>query len=248
MNPLTPQTKSLPIYVQIAEGLIDRIESGDLQTGQRLPPERELSKTLGVTRVTLRQALQLLSAEGLLERRQGSGNYIAEPKIERTTTRLTPFTMGMRQSGFAPGARVILLDNRPAKVSVAGRLQVAVTSELIYCHRIRLVNNQPIMVEKFYLPASFFPGFDSLDLENVSIFETLEKNYNVKVMRAEQSIEAVAASDYEAELLGICAGTPLLLERRVSFDQNNRPVEYAKDLYRGDRFKFLLDTSVNDQA
>lgn len=238
--------KELPLYVQIAEGLIDKIESGILVAGEQLTSERELSKSLGVTRVTLRQALQLLQAEGLIERRRGSGNYIAEPKIERATSRLNPFTQGMRRSGFATGAEVILMDRRMAKISTANRLKVPVTSDLYYCHRVRSVNKQPIMIEKFYLPVHFFPGFDELNLDDRSIYEALQTEYNVYVHRAEQSLEAVAASEYEAALLGVPVGSPLLLERRLAFDRDDRPIEYAKDLYRGDRFKFLLNTSLEE--
>lgn len=241
--PLPPKT--LPLYVQIAEGLIDRIESGELAPGDRLPPERILSSSLGVTRVTLRQALQLVEAEGLLERRQGAGTFIAAPKIERTTTRLTPFTLGMKRSGLIPGARVVQFERKPAKISTARRLKLPLSSELYYCHRLRLINQEPIMVEKFYLPASSFPDLDAAVLEDASVFEILEQGYGVRIIRAEQSLEAVSASDYEAELLGITAGAPLLLERRVSYDTGGRPVEYAKDLYRGDRFKFLLDTDID---
>lgn len=238
--------KELPLYVQIAEGLIDKIESGDLVAGQRLTSERNLSKSLGVTRVTLRQALQLLEAEGLIERRRGSGNYIAKPKIERATSRLNPFTKGMERSGFKTGAQVVLMERRLAKVSIANRLKISVSADLFYCHRVRSINIEPIMVEKFYLPLSYFPQFDDLNLEDRSIYETLKQEYNVHVCRAEQSLEAVVASEYEAELLNVSVGSPLLLERRIAFDQQDRPVEYAKDLYRGDRFKFLLNTSLEE--
>lgn len=237
-------TKPLPIYVQIAEGLIDKIESGDLHTGEQLPPERELSKTLGVTRVTLRQALQILEAEGLIERRQGAGTYIAEPKIERATTKLNPFTSGMSRTGYKPGAKVVLCDQRPASSTAAHRLKMPTSSPMYYYHRIRSLNTQPTMLEKFYLPVFLFPNFDKIDLHNASVFEQMKIHYGITIQRAEQSIEAVAASEYEAELLKMHTGAPLLLERRVSFDQHNRPVEYAKDLYRGDRIKFLLETTI----
>ncbi|WP_028583349.1 GntR family transcriptional regulator [Desulfogranum mediterraneum] len=236
-------SEALPLYIQIAEGLSEQIESGELAPGTRLPAERQLSASLGVTRMTLRQALQILTAEGLVERRQGSGNYIAQAKIERTTSRLNPFTAGMEKNGLNPGAEVVLSEQRPATSSLAARLRLPVSSELYYCHRLRLLNHQPSMLEKFYLPTAFFPGFEQLELTDTSVYAQLEAHYDVRIQRAEQSIEAVAASAYEAGLLQIPTGTPLLLERRVSFDQDDRAVEYAKDLYRGDRFRFLLSTS-----
>ncbi|THB70275.1 MAG: GntR family transcriptional regulator [Desulfobulbaceae bacterium] len=237
-------SKQLPLYVQIAEGLADRIEVGELKPGQRLTSERELSDALGVTRVTLRQALHLLEAEGLITRKQGSGNYVAEPKIERKTTQLNPFTQGMERSGFKTGAEVTLQEKRSAKISVANRLKIPVSSDLHYYHRIRTLNNAPVMLEKFYFPVSYFPGLEEIDFHNRSAYEILKTEFNIVITSAEQSLEAVAASEYEADLLRISVGAPLLLERRIGFDQHNRPVEYAKDLYRGDKIKFLLDTHI----
>lgn len=233
----------LPRYAEIAEGLRTQIESGELAPGQRLPSERELSRQLGVTRPTLRQALQDLESEGLLQRRLGSGTFVALPKIERQAGRLNPFTRGMQQKGLEPSARVILVETRGASKSVATRLQLAVGVPLFYCHRLRLIGGEPMMLEKFYLPAQLVPGFDRLDLSQ-SIYQTLEQQFGITVQRAQQSIEAVAATKAEGQLLQIEIGAPLLMERRVGYDANGRPVEYAKDLYRGDRFRFLSDVEL----
>lgn len=233
--------KQPPRYVQIADSLVDQIESGALAVGERLTPERELSRSLGVTRTTLRQALQLLLLKGRIEKRRGAGTYVAAAKIERVTTRLNPFTRGMEQSGYLTGAEVVFLVRVKAK-SIASRLRLPAEAELYYCHRVRSINRLPVMVEMFYLPVSLFPGFDRLDLRNSSIYTILESQYGITVVGAEQSLEAVAASEYEANLLNLAIGSPLLFERRVGLDQDGRPVEYAKDLYRGDRFRFLLTT------
>src|SRR5512145_1331124 len=117
--PIDYLTATVPLYIQIAEGLLARIESGELTPGDRLPPERELSETLGVTRMTLRQALRVLETQGLLVRRQGVGTYIAKPKIERAAGQLVPFTKVMQQRGYATGARVIMLQRQPVEVAIA---------------------------------------------------------------------------------------------------------------------------------
>ena len=101
---------SAPLYLQIADSLLERIESGELAPGDRLPAERELSELLGVNRMTLRQALEKLEVQGLLTRRQGDGTFISEPKIERHAGELVPFTREMRRRGFKPGARVITFE------------------------------------------------------------------------------------------------------------------------------------------
>ena len=230
-----------PLYTQIAESLLDQIESGKLVPGQRLAPERELSQTLGVNRVTLRQALQLLEGQGLLIRRQGHGTYIADPKIERQAGKLFSFTRGMQQRGYKPGARVIVFNERPLEASLAAHLKLPVSAPVYEIHRLRLVNTEPVMLEKFTIPVRRFPNLDQHDLTNRSMFEIMEKEYGIVVSRARQCLEPVIATEYEASLFGIENGAPLMLERRLSFDQDDQPVEYGKDLYRGDRFRFITE-------
>ncbi|MBI5035017.1 MAG: GntR family transcriptional regulator [Chloroflexi bacterium] len=230
-----------PLYTQIAESLLDQIESGKLVPGQRLAPERELSQTLGVNRVTLRQALQLLEAQGLLIRRQGHGTYIAEPKIERQAGKLFSFTRGMERRGYKPGAQVIVFNERPVEASIAVHLKLPVSAPVYEVHRLRTVNEEPVLLEQFTIPVHRFPNLDKHDLANRSMFEVMEKEYGVVVSQARQSLEPVVATEYEAGLFGITMGAPLMLERRLSFDKDSLPVEYGKDLYRGDRFRFVTD-------
>ncbi len=229
----------MPLYIQIAEGLLGQIEAGQLVPGSRLPSERELSETLGVNRMTLRQALSVLENQGLVERRQGNGTYIAKPKIERETSQLIPFSKDMQQHGYIPSGKIIMLEQHLADVSVAKPLQIAISTPVYYIHRLRLINNEPVMLEKFTLPVHQFPHFEQYNLETRSLYEVMEAEYNIVVSRAEQSFEAVTVTEQEAKWLNIKPNTPLIMERRLGFDQNDRPVEYAKDVYRGDRFKFV---------
>ncbi len=232
---------AVPRYVQIAEALIERIESGELAAGSRLPAERELSKQFGVTRMTLRQALNMLDKQGLLTRRQGDGTYVALPRIERAAGHLFPFSIEMRHRGYTPSARVILLEQRAAEASVANTMGFAVGAPVYYSHRLRLINQEPVMLEKFYVPVQRFPDFDRHNLSDHSIYEVMATVYGVAISQARQSLEPVAATSYEADLLAVSPGTPLMLERRLTYDASGLVVEYSKDLYRGDRFRFVTD-------
>jgi GntR family transcriptional regulator len=240
-RPLNRFTANVPLYIQIAEGLLDRIESGELSPGDRLPSERDLSQRLGVNRMTLRRALEMLESQGLLLRRQGNGTYVAEPKIERQAGKLVPFTRGMQRRGYLPGARVILFEKRPAEAVIAKELGLPVSTVVYYVRRLRLINQEPVMLESLAVPARRFPELERFDLSRRSVYEVMEKEYGVVVVRARQSLEPVVAAEYEAELLGVKPGDPLMLERRLGFDQQDRPVEYGKDLYRGDRFRFVTE-------
>ena len=232
---------ALPIYLQIAEGLLDRIESGELSPGDRLPPEREWSEMLDVNRLTLRRALHMLESQGLIIRRQGDGTYVANPKIERQASRLVPFTQGMQRRGYTPSAKVLTFDQRPAETTVAKELQIHVGTPVYYLHRLRLINHEPLMLERLTLPQHRLPQLDRFDLAKRSLYEVMETEYGISVSRARQSLEPVVATEYEVEVLGIKLGAPLMLERRLAFDQNDQPIEHGRDLYRGDRFRFITE-------
>lgn len=234
----------VPRYVQIAESMIGRIEAGDLAPGDRLPPERELSRQLGVNRMTLRQGLQVLKMRGLLTQRQGDGTYIAAPKIERAAGRLWPFTTSIRNLGYAPKARIILFERRQADATTAEQLRLSVGAPVYYSHRLRLIGAEPVVLEQFALPAARFPALERHDLTNRSIYAIMAAEYGVVIAHARQSLEPVVATPYEAALLEVAPGAPLMLEQRVTFDQQGRPAEYGKDLYRGDRFRFVTETAL----
>ncbi|MCJ7534256.1 MAG: GntR family transcriptional regulator [Anaerolineales bacterium] len=230
---------TVPRYVQIADSLLDQIETGELAPGTRLPPERTLSELFDVNRVTLRRALGRLEAQGLIIRKHGEGNFIAEPKIERQTERLVSFTNAKQQRGLLPGAKVIEIDQRPVEAAIAKQLDVPVLTPVFHMLRLRMANQEPVMLEQLWVPVQYFPQLESHDLNNRSVYEIMETEYGISITRTQRSLEPVIATKFEAELLGINTGAPLMLERRLGFDQNANCIEFGKDLYRGDRFRFV---------
>jgi GntR family transcriptional regulator len=244
LEPLIDRAEtSVPLYVQIAEHLLDRIESRELAPGDRLPSERELSGSLGVNRLTLRRAFRALEDQGLLVRRRGSGTFVAEPKVEWRTGRLIPFTKGALRRGYTPGAKVVLFEHRPAEAVVAHELRLPAAAPVYYVHRLRLLNQEPVLLERFAVPAARFPGLERFDLAERSLYEVMETEYGVYVSRARQSLEPVVATEYEADLLGVRPGAPLMLERRLTLDKLAQPIEHGRDLYRGDRFRFVTEVA-----
>lgn len=236
-------TPAVPIYVQIADSLIEQIATGLLAPDDRLPSEREMSRQLNVSRMTLRAALRELESKGLIVRRPGDGTYIARPKIERQASKLVPFTRGMRHRGFQTSARLLLLEQRLAEVAIAEELRIPISTPVFYFQRLRLLNQLPVMLEKCTVPASIVPGFDRFDLENRSVYEVFESEYGIQIHHAQQSLEAVIATAYESEMLQVETGAPMMLERRLAFDHSGKPIELGHDLYRGDRFRFVTETA-----
>jgi GntR family transcriptional regulator len=235
-----------PLYAQIADALLGRIQRGELAVGDRLPPERELSEHLGVNRLTLRRALRELEHRGLLRRRPGLGTFVVEPKVERPAGRLISFTRDAQQLGFAPGAKLLSLEPRLADAEQAADLQLPLSTVVWDVLRLRTLNTEPVLLEHYALSQQRFPSLDRFDLEGRSVFEVLETEFGATIARARQSLEAIAAGARDAELLGVSPGAPLMLERRLSLDAQDRPVELGQDLYRGDRFRFVTEKAPRE--
>lgn len=198
-----------------------------------------MSAELGVNRLTVRRAFNLLAERGLVNRRHGGGTYVTTPRVERQAGELVPFTVAIREMGMEPGARLIRFEMETADLSIANTLNIPESAPIYHIFRVRLINGEPAMLEQFFVSAVLFPDFDAHNHEIRSGYEIMETEYGISAVQAEQSLEPVAATAYEADLLGIEAGAPLMLERRLSFDAQGQAVEYGKDLYRGDMFKFV---------
>ena len=242
-EPTNSYVFSIPLYIQIAERLIAQIESGDLSPGEQLPPERDLSEEIGVNRMTLRRALLVLETQGLIVRKHGVGTFIAEPKIDRQMEIVFRFTSGIQNRGLTPGAEIISIEQILAAQVLAKDLGLPVSSPVYSILRLRSINQEPVMLESYKIPVQRFPGLDRYDLEKRSIYEIMEIEYGVPITRARQSFEPIIATEFEANLLKINIGEALMLEKRLSYDGNNLPVEYGKDRYRGDRFRFVTEAA-----
>ena len=236
--------KEQPIYLQIADSLAKRILSGELAVGERLPSERQLAEELGVSRMTVRQALLALRRSGLVQSRRGQGSFVSGPKLEQPVDILTGFSDNILAKGMKPGARVLSAEQRLASQSVARSLGLPVGEPVWRLHRLRLADNMPAALEISYFPARLFPDLNRHDLEGRSVYAILAEEYGVRLAWARQCLEPTVARPEEASLLGIPVGAPLMLVERTTFDETERIVEFAKDLYRGDCFRFVSCSKV----
>jgi GntR family transcriptional regulator len=225
---------SQPKYRRLREALIERIR--DLPEGAALPTERELCADYGVSRATVRHALQRLEGEQRIYRRQGKGTFVARTKIEQRLG-LTSHTEEMRARGMVPGSKLIDVSRIPASAEVATALRLGEGTEVLQIERLRLADGDPIAIEVLYLNAERFDGISAALGESGSFYQLLHSDYGVELASAEETIEAVVAGPREAGLLGCGNGGPLLLLSRLSLDTRGRPTEYVRSLYRGDRFR-----------
>ena len=227
-----------PAYKRIQLALRRRIETGDLQPGDAVPSERELARAHEVSLMTARHALAEMQREGLVDRRRGSGTFVAVPKIH--FNRLASFTEQMASRGLPARSRILcatVLDDEP---EAAARLALPAHSRLVKLERLRQSGEQPFAVESCYLSADEFAGLASLPLDRRSLFATLEREYGVELAYADEEVDATAASARVADLLAIHAGAPVLRIRQAIFSTQGKPSLYVIGFYRSDRHTLLI--------
>jgi GntR family transcriptional regulator len=234
-----------PTHTRIEQWLAGVIGSGTLNTGDRLPPEGDFAATLGVSRMTLRQALGALEVRGLVERKRGrsGGTFVTRPRIECDLTGLPGFTEQMRRAQVKPGARVIRAELMPAPDKVARALDLPRGAPVYVINRVRLANREPLALEETYLSAHDFPDLLERRLTG-SLYTLMRRRYDLAPFSAREWLEPVSAADEEAGLLGIEPGMPLMLVTRTAYTESGKPVEHAYDRYRGDRTRIALQTGI----
>jgi len=205
-----------PAHAQIEERVAEAVTAGDLRQGDRLPPERELAERLGVSRMTLRQALESLSKRGLLVRSRGrrGGTFIARPKIERDMTNLAGLTQQLRRQGHRADARVLTARRGGCGRRTAEALGLAPGHDVFEIVRLRLSDGEPLALERSLFPAERFSGLLECPLDG-SLYELLEERFGERPVRATERLEPVLADPAEAGALGVRTGSPLLLVERT---------------------------------
>jgi GntR family transcriptional regulator len=233
---LLNRESKLPLYYQLYEILRGRITAGEWRPGDMIPSEPDLMAVYGVSRITLRQVLEMLVQDGLLVREQGRGSFVARPTLEKGMVRIFSFTEDMRQRGISPRTVVLAAELVPASPEVAVRLAIPPGEELVRLKRLRLAGDEPLAIEESHLVHRFCHGLLRFDFAVESLREVMAREYGIRWSRARQTIRAIRAAEEAAALLGIVPNAPLLFIERVSYAQNNVPVESLAVQYRGDRY------------
>ncbi|MEU2434294.1 GntR family transcriptional regulator [Streptomyces sp. NPDC007861] len=222
---------------RVREHLLGLIEAG--RPGDAIPSERTLCAELGVSRPTLRTAVDELVATGQLLREQGRGTFVAPAKItQELAAEESAFAVPLASGSWS--SRILERATIQAGARIGRRLRVSPAAELVYIARLRLVDGSPMAIEHLHFPASLVPdSLTSDELETGDLYDHLREHHGVAVHQATQSIEPTVVNETEAAVLDVPVLSPALLIERLTTDTSGRPVEYVHSLYRGDRYRIV---------
>jgi len=232
---------ALPLYHQLRELLREKIESGVWQPGHRLPSENEFVAEYELSRATVRQALQLLENDGLVERMQGRGTFVGRPKLSQDLGML--LTISANGTRTPPVIRVLSLNQISPGAVAALRLALDGDERVWDFRRVFTVDGEPLMLLASNFPVRFFPDLNETDVFHKSLHHTLAEHYGLEQLRQHKEVEVTILDGAEAEVLGANAGAPALVITQVSYLKDGQPFEYRRTLVRGDRCKYYVDVT-----
>ncbi|HHT7812997.1 TPA: GntR family transcriptional regulator [Streptococcus suis] len=231
----------LPAYIQIHDQIKNEIDRGLWKIGERLPSERDLADQFSVSRMTLRQAVTLLVEEGILQRKVGSGTYVANTRVQEKMRGTTSFTDIIELQGKTPSSKLLSYVTGKASDKEAAQLQLAPGETVVRMERVRYADDVPVVYEVATIPERLIHNLKKEEVTN-HFFKTMTA-HGYKIGRSQQTIFARLANERVAKHLGIKKNQAILALRQVSYLEDGRAFEYVNSQYAGERFEFFLENN-----
>ena len=235
---LRTRQNGVPAYRRIQATILKQIESGRLSPGDAVSSERELAKIHDVSLMTARHALAALEREGIVERKRGSGTFVAPPKIH--FNKLMSFSEQLSGRSLPSTSKILSRTVVNDGQQIAAALALPAGSPLLKLERLRMGSTDPFALETCYLSEAEFSGVGTAPLHRGSLFSTLEHQYGVELQYSDEEIDATAADPKTSKLLGIPRGFPLLRFRQVIYSAKGKPTLYVLGVYRSDRHNLVI--------
>jgi DNA-binding GntR family transcriptional regulator len=237
---------AIPLYAQLKEKIISDINNETLKYGDKIETEQEIMKKYNLSRITVRRAISELVAEGYLIKKQGKGTFVIKNKIERKiintsdSLKIMSFTKELKENNIKASSKIIELKIIPGIEEFNQKLGLTKNSKLIFMKRVRYANDSPMTIEENYFSYDKFKGLLEEKIEG-SLYELLEKKYNVIPTRSSrQEIEIVKSDEEQSKLLNIPTFEPLFYFSGVTYDENDIPIHIAKRYIIGSKYKFIV--------
>ncbi|GEM03111.1 GntR family transcriptional regulator [Halolactibacillus miurensis] len=230
----------LPLYLQLMEDIIKKIEQGDYSENEKLPSERELCDIYNLSRITVRNALQELEQEEYIYKLHGKGTFVAPKSYKQKLVKVYSFTEEMKKLGKVPQTKVLSFDIVPIDQRLSLKMHLDVDQEVYRVKRLRLADNVPFICETSYLPTHLFPNLTKQALEERPMYSVFMDDYNMGVSQATEQFSVTSLRSEEAENLHAEIGSPAMLLERLAYD-NATLIEYTVSIISGNKFKYTVE-------
>ncbi|MEW5818481.1 MAG: GntR family transcriptional regulator, partial [Spirochaetota bacterium] len=233
--------RGMPLYIQIQEHLLQKIEEGIWPEESMIPTEADLCREYNVSNITVREAIKLLVKDGKLSRTPGKGTFVTRHKLEQKLNRFFSFTRWALQNGLKPASRILRVETMDCDGHIARHLDISENAPVTRIERLRLGDNEPLMLEVIWIPAQLCPDLHLKDLSNIPLNDIINNEYGIPLIKAVESIEPRMPDENIAYLLGIDKNVLLLYVEHTAYTSNNKIVYFVTSAYRGDRVKFTVE-------
>lgn len=231
----------LPLYHQLKTVILREIESGRWPPDAQLPTENDLARRFRVSKITVRQALRDLAAEGFIRREQGRGTFVERRRLQQGPRELTSFTSEMRGHGLVPASKVLEQETVPAAPEVAAALGVEPGSSVFRLRRLRLADRQPMGIQTAFVPSQLVPGLADTAFGDASLYDVLQTRYGLHPASARETYCVRLMRKDEAALLDVPVRSPAMTAERITLLADGQPLEFVQSVMRGDRYKIVID-------
>lgn len=231
-----------PLYLQLRDQIRSALEQGIWKPGDLLPTEAQLSERFQVSPGTVKQSILALVQDGFLVRRSGKGTFVKRLDLEKSLARFFRFRDGVFLTDLGPEIQVLDLRvlNCPSK-EIATKLQIPVGGKVLYLQRAMLQSKTPICLYRSYLPYQRVKGLERIKLDAGTLYDILEHEFGIHVVRAEEFLQASAARAGDARFLGVRKGTPVIFIERTAYSYQDAVVEFREIVGRGDKFRYQIE-------
>lgn len=229
----------IPLYHQIQQRLLDQIQSGELKPGEPLPSIQRIAARMGVSQMTVRQAVRALCETGVIYSRQGKGTFISGIKLERDFRYVLSFSEETLARGATPSSKTLSFQIQTPDREAKEALRLG-DNDKVYClRRVRFGDSVPMGIESSTLPVNLCPGLIEVFDPATSLYQELSEQYGIQLMVTDEVIEVGKARPEEALLLKIAVDSSVFLFTRISYLEDGTPAEFVKSVYPGDRYKVV---------
>lgn len=230
----------IPLYYQLKQFILSNVKSGTWPVSYQIPSEQQFCEKFGISRPTVRQAISELTQEGHLTRKDRKIT-VSKPKMDAAFfSKLQTFNEEIRAKNLNPSTKVLSLDVRTCE-EAQDKLNLNTGEQCIYLGRLRFADDDPIVWVETFLPYKSMEELLTVNFEKLSLYETIESKYSIRIERVNRIFEATLAGSREAEIIGVKRGSPICFVKTVAYNQHDEPVEFSIARYRGDKNQFIIN-------